>query len=110
MGGVGIASNVASDVTETQLLPGGGAATNTFAGGTHTSFLWTAGIGVQYVLAMGTVIDLGYQYVDAGRFVANGGGVQDSGLDPVRGELRTHRVGLALNVDFNALSRLIGGR
>jgi opacity protein-like surface antigen len=110
MAGVGIASNVTSDITETQQFAGGGTTTNTFPGATHTSFLWTGGIGVQYLLAMGAVVDLGYQYVDAGRFVANGGGAAETGLDPVRGDLRTHRIGLALNIDFNALSRLVSGR
>jgi opacity protein-like surface antigen len=106
MGGVGVAANVTSDITEIQQFPGG-VATNTFPGATHASFLWTAGIGVQYLLAMGAVVDLGYQYVDAGRFVANADG---GGLGAVTGDLRTHRVGLALNIDFNALSRLISGR
>ena len=110
MGGVGIASNATSDMTEYQQIPGVGTVVSQFPGATHTSFLWTGGIGVQYQLAMGAVVDLGYQYVDAGRFVANGGGVAETGLDPVRGDLRTHRIGLALNVDLNALSRLVTSR
>jgi opacity protein-like surface antigen len=119
MTGAGIAFNVTGETRERNTFPVGPAVTNTYPGGTTESFLWTAGAGVQYRLAPGVVIDTSYQYVDAGRFRAATGKRQIDGTTgtpfdppfrPIRGNLETHRLGFAVNIDFEAIGRWFGGK
>lgn len=66
MAGVGVSWNRTSDIT---FLDGGVvpfAANGT--GRTRTDFAWNAGAGVQYQPMRHVVLDLGYRYLDAGRF------------------------------------------
>ncbi|MBI1735662.1 MAG: hypothetical protein HYR51_10840 [Candidatus Rokubacteria bacterium] len=115
MTGFGVAFNVTGETRESDTPVGGPTVVNRYPGSTRTSFLWTAGGGVQYRLANGVVADFSYQYVDAGRFLAADGGPQINGFDgspftppfePIQGHLRTHRLGLAINVELDAIARL----
>jgi opacity protein-like surface antigen len=119
MTGAGVAFNITGHTRETDSLPGFPTVINDYPGNTRTSLLWTAGAGVQYRIVSGVVADLSYQYVDAGRFRAADGTPQISGVngapfsppfEAFRGDFRTHRVGLAVNIEFDAISRLFSGR
>jgi opacity protein-like surface antigen len=119
MSGLGIAFNTTSETKETDTLPGGVTVTNTYPGGTEESLLWTVGAGVQYRIAPGVVADVSYQYVDAGRFTAASGRPQTSGLTgqpfdppfrPIQGNLETHRVGFAVNIELETIGRWFGRR
>ncbi|HEV8615965.1 MAG TPA: outer membrane beta-barrel protein [Methylomirabilota bacterium] len=119
MTGAGVAFNVTGTIHETDVIPGVGSVVNTYPGSTRTSFLWTAGAGVQYLIVSGVIADLSYQYVDAGRFRAADGMPQINGLTgtpfsppfgAIRGDLRTHRVGFAVDIEFDAIRRLFSGR
>jgi opacity protein-like surface antigen len=118
MGGLGMAVNVTGETKEFMTF-GNGTATNTYPGATRESFLWTAGAGVQYRVFPGVIADVSYQYVDAGRFRAAGRDGQIDGttgqpFDPpfraIRGDLETHRVGFAINVELEAISRWFNRR
>lgn len=120
MAGVGIAFNTTGETRETNTFTVGtttSTVTHRYPGGTEESFLWTAGGGVQYRLAPGVVADLAYQFVDAGRFLAATGKRQINGFngapfDPpfkaIRGDLETHRLGIAVNIEFEAIGRWFG--
>jgi opacity protein-like surface antigen len=117
MGGFGIAFNTTSRTKEIDTFGGGGSVMNTYPGGTEESPLWTAGAGLQYRVAPGVVADVSYQYVDAGRFTAASGRPQISGLTgqpfdppfrPIEGDLRTHRVGFAVNIELETIGRWFG--
>jgi opacity protein-like surface antigen len=117
VGGAGVAFNVTGDTRETSTFAT--TVTNTFPGGTEESFLWSAGGGVQYRIASGVVADVSYQYVDAGRFRAVTGKRQIDGTTglaftnpfrPIRGDLETHRLGFAVNIEFETIGRWFSGR
>ena len=119
MTGAGVAFNMTGWTHETNTVPGAPTVINSYPGTTRTSFLWTAGAGVQYRIVNGVVADLSYQYVDAGRFRAADGAPQYSGLtgspfatpfEAFRADFRTHRVGLAVNIEFDAIGRFFSGR
>ena len=119
MSGLGIAFNTTGDIKETDTVSGTPSVTNTYPGGTEESLVWTVGAGVQYRVAPGVVADVSYQYVDAGRFTAASGRPQISGLTgqpfeppfrPIQGNLETHRVGFAVNIELEAIGRWISGR
>jgi opacity protein-like surface antigen len=119
MGGLGMAVNVTGDTKEFMTFGSNGTATNTYPGATRESFLWTVGAGLQYRVAPGVIADVSYQYVDAGRFRAASGNPQIDGtsgqpFDPpfraIRGDLATHRVGFAVNVELEAISRWFSRR
>jgi opacity protein-like surface antigen len=119
MTGVGVAVNVTGKTHETDTAPGLPPVINTYPGNTRASVLWTAGAGVQYRIVSGVIADLSYQYVDAGRFRAADGTPQINGFtgtpfttpfEAIRGDLRTHRVGFAVNIEFDAIRRLFSGR
>jgi opacity protein-like surface antigen len=119
MTGMGVAVNVTGDTTERETPPGVPGWNNTYPGSTRTSFLWTAGAGMQYQIVSGVIADLSYQYVDAGRFRAADGTPQINGFnglpfqppfDSFRGNLRTHRIGFAINIELEGISRLFSGR
>lgn len=111
-GGIGAAVNRTRNITETTAA-GGVSLTQKYdgTGGQRASFLWQVGAGLQYQIAPGIVLDASYQYVDAGAFLANAsGGPVAMTFDPVRGNFRTHRAALALNVSFERLGRIFSGR
>lgn len=119
MAGAGVAFNITGETREVNTLAGSATVINTYPGGTRESFLWTAGAGVQYRVAPGVVADLSYQYVDAGRFRAAAGtpqidGISGTPFDPpfgsIRGDLRTHRLGFAVNIELEAIGRWFSGR
>ena len=119
MSGVGIAFNTTSRTTEIDTLAGSPPVTNRYPGGTEESLLWTVGAGAQYRVAPGVIADVSYQYVDAGRFTAASGRPQISGISgqpfdppfrPIQGDLRTHRVGFAVNIELEAIGRWFGRR
>lgn len=112
MAGLGFAVNVTGETRETFSVPGVATVLDTYPGSTRGSFLWTAGAGLQYRLANGIVADFSYQYVDAGRFRAAEGGPQIDGFtglpfpsqfDPIRGHFRTHRLGVAINIELESI-------
>lgn len=110
MGGVGVAVNQTGDATVGFGPVGGPITTSTTPGGTgltQTSFLWTAGGGVQYQLTPSSTIEVFYQYVDAGSFQVNPNGNRSLVLE---GDLRTHRIGAALSINFSYLAQLVAGR
>ncbi len=84
---------------ETLTIPGSAAS--------RTSFLWTAGGGVQYQLTGSSTIELFYQYVDAGSFKT---GPLEGPFIAFEGNLRTHRIGAALTLNISHLAQLIAGR
>jgi len=119
MSGLGIAFNTTGRTTETDTLGGGATVTNTYPGGTEESLVWTVGAGLQYRIAPGVVADVAYQYVDAGRFTAASGRPQISGVSgqpfdppfrPIQGNLETHRVGFAVNIELEAIGRWVSGQ
>jgi opacity protein-like surface antigen len=119
MGGMGVALNVTGETREANTFANNPTVTNTYPGGTEESFLWTAGAGVQYRIASGVVADFSYQYVDAGRFRAATGKHQIDGTTglpfnppfrPIRGDLETHRLGLAVNIELETIGRWFSGR
>lgn len=116
MSGLGIAFNTTGRTEEIDTVGGGPTVTNTFPGGTEESLVWTVGTGLQYRIIPGVVADVSYQYVDAGRFTAASGRPQTSGASgqpfdppfrPIQGRLETHRVGFALNIEWEAIGRWI---
>lgn len=112
MTGLGVAFNVTGETRESDTPVGGPTVVNRYPGTARASFLWTAGGGLQYRIANGIVADFSYQYVDAGRFRAAEGGPQINGFtgqpfpsnfDPIEGNLRTHRLGLAINIELETI-------
>jgi opacity protein-like surface antigen len=116
MAGGGVAVNITGETRETNTRGAVPTVTNIYPGTTEESLLWTAGAGVQYRIASGVVADLSYQYVDAGRFRAAGRPQVDGitgapfapPFQPIHGDLRTHRLGVAVNIDLEAIGRWIG--
>ena len=118
MAGAGVAFNTTGETREANTnSTGTTTVTHRYPGGTDESFLWTAGAGVQYRIAPGVVADTSYQFVDAGHFRAATGKRQIDGstgqpFDPpfraIRGDLETHRLGFAVNIDFEAIGRWFG--
>jgi opacity protein-like surface antigen len=119
MSGLGVAFNTTSTTKETDTFAGDPPVTNRYPGGTEESLVWTVGAGLQYRVASGVVVDLSYQYVDAGRFTAVSGRPQISGFTgdpfdppfrPIQGRLETHRLGFAVNIELEAIGRWLSGQ
>jgi len=111
MGGLGVAVNMTNDVNATLTFDTGDSILRQQeaipnSGRTSTNFLWTAGAGVQYQLTPSSTIEVYYQYVDAGKFRVG----SSESLGTLEGNLRTHRLGAAVSINFSFLAQLVGGR
>ncbi|MBL8837223.1 MAG: porin family protein [Alphaproteobacteria bacterium] len=71
--------------------------------GTATGFAWNATGGIALRLARSIGVDLGYRYVDLGRFETGSGTAQPSGaaVDQIRLNTRLHELFLGLRIAFN---------
>jgi opacity protein-like surface antigen len=107
MAGLGLAVNRSSDMQVA--LSNGAAGDNVrISGRSHTSFAWQVGAGVQWRASQRIVFDVGYTYVDAGRVEASGGPLLRTingattapNGDPLRADLRFHRLHLGVVVPF----------
>ncbi len=60
--GIGWANNQLSDTSYVNAF-----GASTLLGGTVNNFAWNAGLGLGFEVSKGTIIDIGYRYVDLGR-------------------------------------------
>ena len=99
-GGVGLAIN---DLDDTRFDEPGFSAID-LEGGTTTQFAWNAAAGLGIGVSESFTIDLGYRYVDLGRFESGRQARQGSSVDrfqqKVEGDLTAHEVLVALRYSF----------
>jgi opacity protein-like surface antigen len=99
-GGAGAARNSVGAST-TSL---GNAQIGTLNGGTKTNFAWQVGVGASMSLFPTIALDVGYHYIDAGKFTtATSGtvsGVPVSGISPATGRLTAQEVEVGIRVGF----------
>lgn len=72
----------------------------TIDGKTTTEFAWQAGAGVGYAFSPNWSLDLGYRYVDAGRFSSSDRASNGSTGNTIRGDLRSHVALLGVRYTF----------
>jgi opacity protein-like surface antigen len=96
--GLGVARNQVGNTTETN-----GIDTETVSGATRTSFAYQVMAGVSFPVFIASALDIGYHFVDLGRFstgsAATFDGVAET-VGPSGGHLRANEVQLGLRVGF----------
>jgi len=97
---LGVARNKADDVGVT--FAGG---TGTLKGNSRTNFAWGLAAGVGIDVAAGVTIDVGYRYLDLGKFEIGSGnvvvnGVSGGPIDKAKGDLDAHLVTVGLRYGF----------
>ena len=98
-GGVGVSWNSTSDSTIGLTTPLVGSATN------RTAFAWNAGAGIQWQMTRNFIFDLGYRYLDAGRFAS----APTAGFPfGSRWNNEAHQIMFSLVVPFAGLTRALG--
>lgn len=105
MGGVGISFNTISDLNRNDPFAAPGARPG--SGGTRTQFAWNAGVGAQWQPMRNLILDIGYRYVDAGRFDTS----FQSTIGQIitwRGNLTSHQLMVSVVVPVDALARGFG--
>jgi opacity protein-like surface antigen len=96
--GVGAARNQVGSTTETD-----GVDTATVSGATKTSFAYQVMAGLSFPVFIGSAIDVGYHFVDLGRFSTGSAGTEDGvpvTFAPSGGHLRAHELQLGLRIGF----------
>jgi opacity protein-like surface antigen len=96
--GLGAARNQTGTTSQFDPFTGNTASVD---GATKTSFAYQAMLGVAFPIFPGIAVDVGYHYVDLGRFTT-AGGVTLNGAPgvPDTGRLKAHEVQLGLRVGF----------
>ncbi len=105
-GGLGVAFNQTGQIVG--FSPPGGMHVSTSGGARFTDLLWSVGGGIQYALNRNWVFDLGYSYMDAGRYgtsktdnVLHLPFPSDCSVDcSATGRLRLHRIQAKLIYEF----------
>jgi opacity protein-like surface antigen len=99
-GGIGAARNVVGASTASV----GGAQVATLNGATKTNFAWQLGVGASMSLFPTIALDIGYHYIDAGKFTtATTGtvfGAPVSGVSPATGHLKAQEVEIGIRIGF----------
>lgn len=98
--GIGVARNEIGSLENRQLFTASGSRPQTFdlqvPGATVSSFAWQAGVGVDYAITCPLHINLGYRYVDLGKFET-----ADSVVDRISGSSGSIQPFEANHVGFN---------
>ncbi len=89
MAGAGVSRNEMGQTTDS-------AGTTTIGSNTETSFAWQTGAGVGYSVSPEWVLDLGYRYLDAGKFKS----ATPATGNAVEGDLRSHIAMLGVRYNF----------
>ncbi len=98
-GGIGLARNELSTTT----ISSGGAQIATINGSTKNEFAWQVGAGIAISVLPAVAIDIGYHYLDAGKFqTSSTGTVLGTPISgsPVSGRLKAHEVTAGLRIGF----------
>jgi opacity protein-like surface antigen len=96
--GVGAAHNNVGTTTETD-----GISTVSVAGATRTSFAYQAMAGISFPVFIGVAVDVGYHFVDLGRFTTGSAAMANgvaTTVEPSGGHLKAHEIQLGLRVGF----------